>query len=272
MDTATLRDALGRLDFPLFTIGNAAVTVSSVVKLLVSAWLLYLLAGRVSRWLLQKLLSRTQMDTGQRLAVIGLARYTLLVFGAVFILQNAGINLTAFAVVGSAIGVGVGFGLQNIISNFISGLIILLERPIKVGDRIELAGVEGVVHDIGARRTTLLTPDGTTILVPNQRFITDNVTNYVFLDRAIRLRVPVAVAQGSDVRLVERLLLDCAPGVDGVRTDPPPQVALTSYAGAAIHFELWVWYDGQALAKQEVTSRLYFRIDEALRQHGVQPA
>ena len=109
--------------------------------------------------------------------------YAVLVIGALLVLENAGINLTTFAVVGSALAVGVGFGLQNIISNFISGLIILLERPIEIGNRIELGGVEGIVQEIGARRTTVITPDQIAILVPNQKFITDNVTNYVYVER-----------------------------------------------------------------------------------------
>jgi small-conductance mechanosensitive channel len=198
-------------------------------------------------------------------------RYTVLVVGAVLILQNAGINLTAFAVVASALGVGIGFGLQNIISNFISGLIIMLERPIQVGDRIELAGVEGLVHSIGARRTTVVTPDKTVILVPNQRFITDNVTNYVFLNRSIRLRVPVTVAAGSDVRQVEQLLLQAARGAD-VRADPKPEVAMMSMSGGSIGLELWVWYDGQSMTKQQVLSRLYFAISDLLAAHGIKAA
>jgi small-conductance mechanosensitive channel len=271
MDFAALRTQLETWDLRLFMLGPAEITVSSLVKLAISAWVLLLVAGRLSRYTLGKVLSRTQMGEGQRLAVIGLVHYTLLAVGAMLILQNAGINLTAFAVVASALGVGVGFGLQNIISNFISGLIIMLERPIQVGDRIEIAGVEGLVHSIGARRTTIVTADSTTILVPNQRFITDNVTNYVFLDSEVRLRVPVSVAQGSDVRLVEKLLLEAAHGAD-VHTEPKPQVALTSLGGAAIGLELWVWYDGQQFAKQEVLSRLYFSISDALKANEIKMA
>ncbi len=271
MDLAALRTQLDAWDVRLFMLGQAEVTAGSLVKLALSAWLLLLVAGRLSRFTLGKLLSRSQMAEGQRLAVIGLVHYTVLVVGAMLILQNAGIDLTAFAVVASALGVGVGFGLQNVISNFISGLIIMLERPIQVGDRIEIAGVEGLVHSIGARRTTIVTADSTTILVPNQRFITDNVTNYVFLDREVRLRVPVSVAQGSDIRLVEKLLLEAANGTD-VHPEPKPQVALTSLGGAAIGLELWVWYDGQQFAKQEVLSRLYFSISDALKAHEIRMA
>jgi small-conductance mechanosensitive channel len=271
MDWSLLRTQLEEFDFQLMTIGNAQITVSSLVKLAVSGWILYLVAGKLSRLTLSRLLAHTHMDEGQRQATIGLVHYTVLIVGAVLILQNAGINLTAFAVVASALGVGVGFGLQNIISNFISGLIIMMERPIQVGDRIELAGVEGLVHSIGARRTTVVTPDKTVILVPNQRFITDNVTNYVFLDKSIRLRIPVSVAAGSDVRLVERLLLEAA-GRAEVHTEPKPEVAMTAMSGSAIGLELWVWYDGQALTKQQVLSRLYFSISDLLAENGVKTA
>jgi small-conductance mechanosensitive channel len=272
MDWHFLRTELQSYDVALFKLGAAEITLSSLLKLLVLGGLLILIAGRFSRWTLDKLLKHTHMDAGQRAAVTGLVHYVVLVVGAVIILQNAGINLTAFAVVASALGVGVGFGLQNIISNFISGLIIMLERPIQVGDRIELAGVEGVVHEIGARRVTVVTPDRIAILVANQRFITDNVTNYVYLDREIRLRVPVSVAQGTDVRLVERLLLEAARSQPQVHHNPPPTVALTTLGGTAIGFELLVWYDGQGCSRQEVLSALYFAISDALRAHDVKTA
>jgi small-conductance mechanosensitive channel len=271
MDLVTLRSSFDAYDIRLFMLGTTEITLSSLLKLALWAWLLFLVSGKLSGRALGLLLARTQMNEGQRLAVAGLVHYTVLGVGAMLILQNAGINLTAFAVVASALGVGVGFGLQNIISNFISGLIIMLERPIQVGDRIELAGVEGVVHALGARRTTVVTPDSTTILVPNQRFITDNVTNYVLLDRDVRLRVPVAVAQGADVREVERLLVAAA-RLAGVNAEPPPEVALTSLSGSAIGFELWAWYDGQTHSRQQVLSRLYFAISDALKTNGIRMA
>src|SRR5207248_4786455 len=118
----------------------------------------------------------------------------VLVAGFAMILQNAGINLGALTVVAGALGVGVGFGLQNIVSNFISGIIIMLERPIKVGDRVEMAGdIEGTVHEIGARSTLIFTQDQVAILVPNQKFITDTVVNLMHAERPIRLRVTLQV-------------------------------------------------------------------------------
>jgi small-conductance mechanosensitive channel len=272
MDWQFLPSDLHRYDFELLKLGNAEITAFSLLKLLVLGALLYLVAGRFSRWTLNKLLQHTHMDAGQRDAVTGLAHYVVLVVGFIVILQNAGINLTAIAVVGSALGVGVGFGLQNIISNFISGLIVMLEQPIRVGDRIELAGVEGVVHHIGARRTTVATPDGIAILVPNQRFITDNVTNYVHLGRIVRLRVPVSVAPGSDVRAAERVLIEAARAQPGVSEQPPPAVAITTLGGAAIGLELLVWYDARERSKQQMLSEVYFALADALKARGIKTA
>jgi small-conductance mechanosensitive channel len=268
LDYATLKTAIDGHDYKLFAIGPTEITVFTLVKLAISALVLYLIAGRVSRWTLDKLLGRTHMEHGQRLAIIGLVHYTVLITGAMLILQNAGIKLTAFAVVGSALGVGIGFGLQNIISNFISGLIVLLERPIQIGDRVELSGVEGVVREIGARRTTIETPDHIAILVPNQKFITDNVTNYLYMDRSVRLRVPLPVAPGQDVRAIERVLLEAASHAD-VHVDPKPEVIITNMTATALALELWVWYDGQAFARAEVLSKVYFAAVDALSAHGV---
>ncbi|HET9643101.1 MAG TPA: mechanosensitive ion channel domain-containing protein, partial [Burkholderiaceae bacterium] len=272
MDWQFLRTRLPEYDLELFTLGKTVITMSSLLKLVVMAAVLYFVAFRLSRWTMARLLDRTELDRGTRAAVSALVHYTILIVGTVVVLQNAGIDLTAFAVVASAVGVGVGFGLQNIISNFISGLIIMFERPIQVGDRIELAGVEGVVQQIGARRSTIVTPDRIAILVPNQRFITDNVTNYVYLERDIRVRVPVGVAPDSDVRLVERLLLEAAVDHPGVQREPAPSVALTSLGGTAIGFELLVWYDGRRYSQKEVLSGLYFTIADRLKSNGIKTA
>lgn len=263
LDFSNLQDAIAATNVHLFSIGHTEITVFTLVKFAISALILYLVAGRFSRWTLNRLLGYTSMREGQRLAIIGLVHYGVLIFGAALVLENAGINLTTFAIVGSALAVGVGFGLQNVISNFISGLIILIERPIEIGNRIELAGVEGIVKEIGARCTTVMTPDQIAILVPNQKFITDNVTNYVYCDAKVRLRVPVVIAPGQDVRLVERLLLDAAAHAD-VHTDPKPSVVMTGMTAADLSLELWLWYDGQNFARAEVLSRVYFLVVDAL--------
>ena len=263
MDYTTLKHAIDAYDYKLFALGQTEITVFTLVKLGISALVLYVVAGRFSRWTLDRLLGHTRMEEGQKLAIIGLVHYSVLIVGAALILQNAGINLTAFALLGSALGVGVGFGLQNIISNFISGLIVLLERPIEIGDRIEVSGVEGVVREVGARRTTVVTPDHIAILVPNQKFITDNVTNYSYLKQSVRLRVPVAIAPGQDVRQVEAMLLAAAKQAP-VLAEPAPQVAMTAMTTTATSLELWAWYDSRTYSHAEILSKAYFAIIETL--------
>ncbi|MCM5682713.1 mechanosensitive ion channel [Schlegelella sp. S2-27] len=269
MDWDSVRDVLQRVDVRLFSFGGTAFTLSSLLKLALALVLLVGVAARLRHWMVVRVLLRFQMDLGTRQAIGSIVRYVVLIVGVLVILQNAGINLTTFNVVAGALGVGVGFGLQNVFSNFISGLIVMFERPIKVGDRIEVAGVEGVVHEIGARRTTVVTNDNVAILLPNQRFITDNVVNLVYLERAVRLRVPVNVVAGTDVDLVRSLLLEAAASNDRVLLEPPPSVLLLSLGGGALGFELVVWYQPAGCTRQQLQSELNYAISHKLKMHEV---
>jgi small-conductance mechanosensitive channel len=263
---------LRALDIRLFSFGGTPLHVSSLLTMLTVLVILVWLSQAVRRWLLSRLLKRTQLDVGTQQAIGAIAHYLVLVVGVVVVLQNVGINLTAFSVVAGALGVGVGFGLQNIFSNFISGLIIMFERPIKVGDRIELANVEGTVQAIGARRTTIITNDNITIIVPNQRFITENVTNLLYSGHRVRVHVPVAVASSTDARFMERLLLDAARAHPDVLEDPPPSVRLLSLGGAALQFELLVWTANRINTRRQLLSDLNFDIGERLRKHEIRNA
>src|SRR5438132_11010995 len=157
MDWHLFLDRLKAYDIALFTLGGVSLSLSSVLKLVLLLALLWWVAGRLHRLIVEHALTHTHFDPGTRQMVGSIVRYLVLVVGIVLILQNAGVNLSALGVLAGAVGVGVGFGLQNVVSNFISGLIIMLERPFKVGDRIEIGGIEGTVQEIGARRTTVVT-------------------------------------------------------------------------------------------------------------------
>lgn len=256
---------LRALDIPLFRLGESAFTLFSLLQLLLAFVLLFWVAALLRRLTVDRVLARTGFDPGTRQAVGSFVRYLVLVVGLVLILQNAGINLTTLNVVGGAIGVGVGFGLQNIISNFISGLIVMLERPIKVGDRIEVGGVEGTVREIGARRTTIVTHDQVAILVPNQRFIVDNVVNLVYTEAPLRLRVPVTVARDADPQAVRALLLDAARAHSEVCAEPAPAVLLPTLVGATLGFELMVWHHARGITRQQLASDLNYLVAQRLR-------
>ncbi len=265
-------DTVRQYDFQLFTVGDVPFTVTSVLKVLVMLGLLVWFAGLMRRWIVGRALTRTHLDAGTREAFGSIVRYLVLIVGFMLILQNAGVNLTALSVVAGAVGVGIGFGLQNIFSNFVSGVIIMLERPIKVGDRVEMASIEGTVREIGARRTTIVTHDNIAILVPNQKFITDQVTNLVYAAAPIRLRLPVQVAGAADPAQVEQILLDAARAHDDVMKNPGPEVLRPTLVGANLGFELCVWHDAHGPVRRHLTSDLNRLIDQRMRAAGINTA
>lgn len=272
MQTADWLGAWRDYDIQLFTLGDATFTLSSLVKIGFFLIALFWIAGAMRNWLIRRALSRTHLDEGTRQAFGAMLRYLVLIVGFMLILQNAGVNLTALSVVAGALGVGVGFGLQNIFSNFVSGVIIMVERPIKVGDRVEMATIEGTVRDIGARRTTVVTHDNIAILVPNQKFITDQVTNLVYAEAPIRLRIPVNVAFGSDPVLMEKIMLEAAGSHPEVMKDPGPEVLRPTLAAGSLHFELCVWHSARGPVRRHLTSELNRLIDERVRAAGIQYA
>ena len=162
------------------------------------------------------------------------------------------------------------FGLQNIVNNFVSGLIILAERPITIGDRIEIGGVAGQVREIRLRSTTVVTNDNITIIVPNSDFISHTVTNWSYGDTRVRLRLPVGVAYGTDVRLLERLLLDVAREHPKVLREPAPSVFFHGFGESTLDFELAIWTQEMTFQPRRFKSELYFAIEQKLRENKIE--
>jgi small-conductance mechanosensitive channel len=271
MDWQLLLDRLADYDFPVLTLGGVSLRLSSLLQLVLLLLLLWWFAGRLRRLVVERLLAHGQLDLGTRQAIGSIVRYLVLAVGITLIVQNAGINLSALGVLAGAVGVGVGFGLQNVVSNFISGLIITLERPIKVGDRVEVGGIEGTVQEIGARRTTIITHDRMAILVPNQRFILDNVVNQVYEETPIRLRVPVQVPSATEPELVRSLLCEAAEEHPQVLKAPPPEALIVALGGASTAYELAVWHDARGPRRQQLASDLAFIVSRKLRGRQIQP-
>lgn len=264
---------LAAFDLHLFTLGQTDVTLVGLAKLALLIALLFYISGLIRGWMVSRLLSHTTLETGTRLTIAAIARYLILLLGFLVILQSSGINLTSLNVLAGAVGVGVGFGLQNIMSNFISGLIIMFERPIKVGDRIEVSSVEGEVMEIGARRTILRTNDNETFIIPNQRFITENVINLHYFEARIRVLVKVNVAQGPDPRFIRSLLLEAARENPHVLEEPPPEVRLLNFgASGAMAFELQAWNTDLISSRERLISELNFQIGDKFRQHEIKIA
>ena len=257
------------LDIPLLKLGATEITLWALLYFLILLLLLFYLAGRIRFYLVNRVLVRSSLDLGARQAVGSITRYVALFIGFLVILQTVGIDLTTLNVLAGAVGIGIGFGLQNIASNFISGLIILFERPIKVGDRIEVGKVEGDVISIGGRSTTVLTNDDIAIIVPNSKFISENVVNWKYSGNKVRFRVPVSVAYGSDRRLVEKLLLEVARENPDVLDEPAPVVRFLEFGDKGLLFELRPWSTSLINRKGKLISALNSAIYDKFNEHQI---
>ena len=258
------------LNYRIFTLGEAHITPLNIIYLILLTVILFWLSNKLKNLLIERVLGRTHLDLGARVAIGTMTRYVLLFVGSLIILQTVGINLTTLNVLAGAIGIGVGFGLQNVASNFISGLIIMFERPIKIGDRIEVADINGKVTGIGARSTTVRTNDNITIIVPNSKFIEENIVNWSFEENIVRFRIAVGVAYDSDIRLVKNLLLEVARENKDVLEEPKSAVRLMEFGDSSINLQLWVWTKTKLQRKTAFISDLNFAIWEKFRANDIE--
>jgi small-conductance mechanosensitive channel len=255
---------------PLIVVGKAQLSLAGLA-LLLCLIALVVAGSRVAGSLVgSRLLAHTKMERGLQYALGRITNYVLLVIGLLVVLQTSGIEMGSLAVLLGALGVGIGFGLQNIVSNFVSGLILLAERPVQVGDWIEVGGTGGKVERIGARSTTIVTNDNITIIVPNAELVTHNIVNWSHGDPRVRIRVPVGVAYGSDLDRVREALLEVAAAHPGVLPEPPPLVDFTSFGDSALEMELAVWTREMVPFQRRFRSELNFAIDAAFRRRAIQ--
>lgn len=257
------------LNFPLLTFGKTTISlwiilfnVSIIIGFLV-------ISMRMRNWLIGSLSKRPGFNISNWRAAITLSYYVLLIFGLIGILQSSGLDLSFFTVLTGAVGIGVGFGLQTIFSNFISGIIILLEKPLKLGDRIEVGDVSGNVQNISVRATTIITNDNVAIIVPNSDFISKQVINWSHSGNNIRLSISVGVAYDSDPDIVKKILLEVAELETGVLKNPPPQVRLSEFGENGLIFTLLVWTTDYSDRKGVLKSQLNFGVLKAFNAAGI---
>ena len=224
---------------------------------------------RVTRWFVDTALARRGFDIGMREALGTIVRYVIITLGALVILQSAGIDLTSLNVLVGAVGVGLGFGLQNITSNFFSGLILLFERPIKMGDRVEIGGVVGEVREIGARATTIVTDESVAMIVPNSQFVSERVTNWSRPDKLTAYTLSFHVSHSSDPELVRQVLLAAAAGHRGVLREPMADVEFVEVGLGALRFQLQVWSTEHLKTAGTLRSELNFEVWRQLAAAGV---
>jgi small-conductance mechanosensitive channel len=255
-----------------FLTSGIAGTEFTLLKLLIVITLisaLFWVTRRVTRWLVERVLARRGFDIGMREAIGTIVRYVVISLGVLVILQSAGIELTSLNVLVGAVGVGLGFGLQNITSNFFSGLILLFERPIKMGDRVEIAGCVGEVREIAARATTLVTDGNVAIIVPNSQFVAERVTNWSRPDKLTAYVVSFYVSHDSDPELVRQVLLAAADKHRDVLRDPAPEVEFVEAGLGALRFQLQVWSREHLNTAGTLRSDLNFEVWRQLAASGV---
>lgn len=257
-------------DKQLFEIDGQPLTIKKIGIALIILALGLALTRVLTRVLRRALLARPHIDPNASAAIERLVHYALILAVVLFALNTVNIPLTVFTFFGGALAIGVGFGAQNLINNFISGLILMAERPIKIGDIVEIEGERGRITEIGARCSRLTLFTGIDILVPNSSFLEKSVTNWTHADTKIRLSLKVGVAYGSNTRDVTRLIAKAIDDHGKIQKHPAPNVLFTDFGDSALVFEAFFWID----LKEEVDGRvvcsdLRHMIDRAFREAGI---
>ena len=222
-------------------IGEVAVDLGDILVFVLSSWLAFW-AARVMRGVLrEELPGHGKLPRGVGNSIASLSYYVVLLAGLLIALSAAGFKVSQLALVFGALGVGIGFGLQNVVNNFVSGLVLMFERPIQPGDIVEAAGTSGKVREIGLRATTIRTFDGADAVIPNGVLLASNLTNWTMFDRSRRFDVTVGVAYGSDPARVLAVLAQAAGGTPGVAQEPAPTILMTGYGDSALNFVVQAW-------------------------------
>jgi small-conductance mechanosensitive channel len=229
------------LNLQLFSLQDTPVTIMSVVIFVIFLSVFLFAGSFVRRFLQGRFLDQFDIDAGLKYTLSRVAQYIIVVLGFLISFQFVGIDLTSLAVIFGLLSVGIGFGLQNITSNFISGLIIMFERPISVGDRVDVSGIEGDITEISIRSTKIRTLNNISIIVPNSQFVENNVINFSHGDPTFRLDINVGVSYSSDLDKVLKALNEVAEEHEKVMKSPKHQVHLTQFGDSSWDMQLRVW-------------------------------
>ncbi len=270
-----LDDATVILDRLSFDIGKVHVSALAVLKGALLLALLLWAASQLSALAERRMTSLPRLTPSLQLLFTKLLKIGLFAVAVLVAMGSIGIDITALAVFTGAVGVGIGFGLQAMVSNFVAGIILLVERSLKIGDFVELpSGVRGEVREINIRNTVVTTNDNIDIIVPNSEFVNGAVTNWTFQDSYRRLRVPFGVAYGTDKELVRKAGLEAAAAVEFTLTDAPrrqPQVWLVAFGDSSLNFELVVWLRPEAIKRPAAVNAAYcWALETALGNNGIE--
>ena len=257
-------------DRPYSTIGTFELSLRSLATVALCLALLWLGTRIATRLFRMQVLDNTALGEGHKFALQRFVAYFIFGLGCLTAIHALGIDLSSVAVFGGALGIGLGLGFQTIVKNFASGLILLIERPVKVGDRVEVDDLLGDITHIGSRGTWIRTNENVVMIVPNSEFIEGRVTNWTANDRNVRISVPLGVSYGSDPEQVRSVLMRVALEHVDVLNEPPSDVIFRGFGDSSLDFELRVWTSRQVTTPKIIASDLYFRIFAAFKGEGIE--
>jgi len=261
-------DGIKRALASSFRVGDLEIATGDIVLFIFIIWLSFLISRFLRAILREEVYPRVRLAHGVPMAVDKLAHYVILLTGFFFALGAAGIDLNRFTLLAGALGVGIGFGLQNIVSNLVSGIIVLFERPVQTGDKVKIGTIEGEIKRIGLRATVVRTWEGSEVMVPNSRLVLDEVTNWTLSDQLRRMEIQVGVAYGSDTEKVSELLLKVAKDHRHVLDYPESYVLFTNFGDSSLQFSLRAWV-GRFGDYLRVRSDLTAAVNKTLAEAGI---
>lgn len=264
-----LDPAIDMFDRAAVSVGDVRVSVLLVIKGILSLAVLLWVATALSGVLERRFKAVSELTPSVQVLLAKLTKVTLIVVALVVGLKTIGVDLSAFAFFSGALGLGIGFGLQKVISNLVSGIILLMDKSIKPGDVIAVQETYGWVKSFGARYASVITRDGIEHLIPNEEFITQRVENWSYTDSKVRLKIPIGVSYDSDIRLAAKLAIEAAAETDRVIDDPAPKCLLLGFGDNSVNLELRVWIEDPADGVRNVRSAILFVVWDKFMDAGV---
>lgn len=271
LDIVGLLDpTLAFMDRLAINLGEFRLSLLIVAKGAVALVVLLWIANWAARLVETRLRTVQQFTPSQKVLFGKLARVAFITLAILMAINSVGIDLTALAVFSGALGLGIGIGLQKVVSNLLSGVILLMDRSVKPGDVVSIGGTYGWINAIGARYVSVLTRDGIEHLIPNEILISTPVENWSHSDRLVRQRLPIGISYDSDVHLAIKLAQDVAGEFDRILKDPAPKCLLKGYGDNALNLELRVWIQDAEQGVSNIKSEIYLRVMAQFKEHGIQ--
>lgn len=264
------QETLNLLESLAFHSGNLRISLLMIIKTVIIFSILFWLAGKLSRLVTNKIDNSEELTPSVKVLLNKIAKFIIFTAAVLFTLSSVGVDLSAFTFLGGAVGVGLGFGLQKIVSNFISGIIILADKSIKPGDVVEIDDVYGWVRKLDTRFVSVVTRSGKEYLIPNEDFITKEVINWSYSDELVRVEAKVGVSYNSDLRLVQKLMQQSIESKTRILDKPEPNVLLMGFGDSSINFELRFWISDPQNGIQNIRSEVLLSIWDYFQENEVE--